>query len=136
MQVQPYLNFEGRAEEAIEFYKKALGAKVEMLMRVKESPDPAMRPAGDGEKIMHACLRIGETAVMVSDGRCQGKGSFQGFSLALNAADGAEAEKLFASLSDGGQVHMPLTKTFFASHFGMVSDRFGVSWMVIVAAAA
>jgi PhnB protein len=137
MQVQPYLFFDGRCEEAIEFYKKALGAKVEMLMRFKDSPEPAqpgMHPPGCDNKVMHASLRIGETTVMASDGHCQGKPSFQGFSLSVTAANDSEAERLFAALGNGGQVQMPLTKTVFSSRFGMVADRFGVSWMVIVAA--
>ena len=132
MQIQPYLFFDGRCEEALEFYKKALGAKVEMMMRFKDSPDsppPGMKPPPD--KVMHACLRIGEDAVMASDGNCTGKPSFNGFSLSISAADDAEAKKRFAALADGGQVQMPLAKTFFASSFGMVADRFGVSWMVI-----
>ena len=135
MHVQPYLFFDGRCEEAIEFYKKALGAKVEMLMRFKDSPEPAqpgMHPPGSDNKVMHASLRIGETTVMASDGHCQGKPSFQGFSLSITAANDSEAERLFAALGNGGQVQMPLTKTFFSSHFGMVADRFGVGWMVIV----
>ena len=131
MQVQPYLFFEGRCEEAIEFYKKALGAKVEMLMRYKESPDPSTCPVPDGEKIMHACMRIGDTQVMASDGMCKGNPSFQGFSLSVTAADDADADRLFAAISNGGQVQMPLAKTFFASSFGMAADRFGVLWMVI-----
>jgi PhnB protein len=134
MQVQPYLSFEGRAEEAIEFYRRALGAQVEMLMRFKERPDQTMAPPGSDDKVMHACLRIGETAVMASDSRCTGKPSFSGFSLSITAADEAEAERLFAALSDGGQVQMPLAKTFFAKRFGMAADRFGVSWMVVVPA--
>jgi PhnB protein len=126
--------FDGRCEEAIEFYKKALGAKVEMLMRFKDAPESP--PSGEcapnsSDKVMHACLRIGDTAVMASDGHCAGKPSFQGFSLSLTAADDAEAERLFMAISDGGQVQMPLGKTFFASKFGMAADRFGVSWMVI-----
>ena len=136
MQVQPYLFFDGRCEEAIEFYKKALGAKVEMLMRFKDSPEPAppgMHPPGSENKVMHATLRIGETTVMASDGHCNGKPSFQGFSLSVTAANDAEAERLFAALGNGGQVQMPLAKTFFSSRFGMVADRFGVGWMVIVA---
>jgi PhnB protein len=136
MQVQPYLFFEGRCEEAIEFYKGALGAKVEMLMRIKESPEPpqpGMVPPGSGDKVMHATFRIGDTTLMASDGRCQGKPNFQGFSLSLNAKDEAEAERLFAALGKGGQVHMPMSKTFFSPRFGMVADRFGVSWMIIVA---
>jgi PhnB protein len=136
MQVQPYLFFDGYCEEAIEFYKKALGAKVEMLMRFKDSPEPAqpgMHPPGSENKVMHATLRIGETTVMASDGHCKGKPSFQGFSLSVTAANDAEAERLFAALGNGGQVQMPLAKTFFSSRFGMVADRFGVGWMVIVA---
>ena len=136
MQVQSYLFFDGRCEEAIEFYKSKLGAKVEMLMRFKDSPEPAqpgMVPPGAENKVMHSCIRIGDTAVMASDGRCMGKPSFQGFSLSLTPPDVAEAERLFAALGDGGQVQMPLAKTFFSPRFGMVADRFGVSWMIIVA---
>lgn len=136
MQVQPYLFFEGRAEEAIEFYQKALGAEVQMLMRFKDSPEPhapGMIPPGAENKVMHASFRIGNTTVMGSDGRCGGKANFQGFALSLDARDDAEAERLFNALGDGGQIQMPLAKTFFSSHFGMVTDRFGVLWMVIVA---
>lgn len=136
MQIQPYLFFDGRCEEAVNFYGSALGAEVTMLMRFKDSPEPqqsGMCPPGSGDKVMHASFRIGDTTVMASDGRCLGQPSFQGFALSLTAADETEAERLFASLSDGGQVQMPLAKTFFASCFGMVADRFGVSWMIIVA---
>ena len=135
MQVQPYLFFDGRCEEAIEFYKRALGAKVEMLMRSRESPEPPQPgtcPPGSEDKVMHACLRIGETAVMASDGHCTGKPSFAGFALSLNAKDAAEADRVFTALCDGGQVRMPQTKTFFSPRFGMVADRFGVLWMIIV----
>lgn len=135
MQVQPYLFFDGRCEEAIEFYRKALGAEVTMLMRVKESPDPAppgMYPPDSGNKVMHASMRIGEATVMASDGRCLRKPVFQGFSLSLDAPTEADADRLFAALADGGTVQMPLGKTFFSPRFGMVADRFGVSWMVIV----
>lgn len=132
MQVQPYLFFDGRAEEAIEFYRSKLGATVGMLMRFKDCPEPQQQPPGGANKIMHAELRIGDTAVLASDGRCQGQPNFQGFALSLTAADDAEARRLFSALSDGGQVQMPLGKTFFASSFGMVADRFGVSWMVYV----
>ena len=134
MQIQPYLSFEGRCEEAIEFYKKALGAKVEMLMRFKDSPDPAMCPSGvsPGEKVMHACMRIGDTAVMASDGMCSGKPNFQGVSLSITAGDEAEAKRVFTAISEGGQVQMPLGKTFFSPAFGVAADRFGVSWMVVV----
>ena len=135
MQVQPYLFFDGRCEEAIEFYRRVLSAEVTMLMRFKDSPEPAppgMHPPGSENKIMHASLRIGEATVMASDGRCMGKPSFQGFSLSLDVPSEAEADRLFAALGEGGQVQMPLGKTFFSPRFGMVADRFGVSWMIIV----
>jgi len=136
MQVQPYLFFEGRCEEAIGFYRQAIGAQVAMLMRYKECPDPAMRQAGAGDKVMHAALRVGDSTVLASDGRCQGSASFQGFSLSLTASSDPEAERLFAALAEGGQIRMPLTTTFFASRFGMVADRFGVGWIVYVPSAA
>jgi len=135
MEVQPYLNFDGRCEEAIAFYRSALGAEVIMLMRNKENPEPPppnVIPPEAADKIMHVSLRIGDSTVMASDGMCQGNTTFQGITLSLTAADEAEAGRLFTALSDGGQVRMPLAKTFFAPSFGMVSDRFGVSWMVIV----
>ena len=135
VQVQPYLNFEGRCEEAIEFYRRTLGAEVTMLMRFKDCPEPqapGMVPPGAENKVMHAQLRIGSTTLMASDCRCQGQPSFQGFSLSLTLNSEAVAERLFAALSDGGQVQMPLTKTFFSPSFGVVSDRFGVSWMIYV----
>ena len=138
MLIQPYLFFDGRCEEAINFYKSTLGAEVTRLMRFKESPEPhppGTMPPGSENKVMHASFQIGETTVMASDGRCQGKPTFQGFALTLTVASVAEADRLFALLSDGGQVQMPLTKTFFSPRFGMLADRFGVSWMLIVATA-
>ena len=135
MQVQPYLFFDGRCEEALDFYARAVGAKVEMLMRFKESPDPhppGMLPPGAENKVLHATLRIGDTQVMASDGCAQGTPKFEGFSLSINAKDEAEADRMFNALSNGGEVRMPLGKTFFAKRFGMVADRFGVGWMVIV----
>ena len=134
-QVQPYLFFDGRCEEAIEFYKGALGAKVDMMMRFKDSPEPVppgMCPPGSGDKVMHAALRIGNTVVMASDGMAGGKPEFKGFSLSVNAANEAEADKVFAALGKGGKVIMPLGKTFYSPRFGMVTDKFGVGWMVIV----
>jgi PhnB protein len=133
MQIQPYLMFDGKCEEALAFYRRALGAEATMLLRFKDSPDQAMVTPGSEDKIMHMQMRIGETSVLASDGRCQGQTNFQGFALSLTVADGAEAERTFAALADGGTVQMPLAKTFFSSHFGMVADRFGVSWMVYVA---
>ena len=134
MQVQPYLFFDGRCEEAVEFYRRAVGAEVTALHRFKDSPEPhqpGMIPPGAENKVMHISFRIGETTVLGSDGRCEGQPNFQGFSLSLTVPNDAEAERRFASLADGGQVQMPLTKTFFSSRFGMVADRFGVSWMII-----
>lgn len=135
MQVQPYLFFDGRCEEALEFYCSVLDAKVEMLMRYNESPEtppPGVVPAGFEDKVMHASLRIGDSTVMAADDCTLQVSSFQGFRLTLSVADEAEAEKRFAALADGGQVNMPLAKTFFAPRFGMLVDRFGVAWMVIV----
>lgn len=132
MQVEPYLYFEGRCEEALEFYRRALGAEVTALMRYKESPDPGMCAPGAEDKVMHANLRIGNTTLMASDGRCDGPPAFQGFSLSLSLTDEAEAKRLYAALSDGGQVRMALAKTFWSPLFGMVADRFGVLWMIMV----
>jgi len=136
MQIQPYLFFEGRAEEAAEFYKSKLGAEVTMLMRNKDAPEkppPGMLPPGSENKVMHMALRIGDTTVLASDGSCKGKPNFQGISLSLTVKDAAEAAKVFAALAAGGQVQMPLGKTFFSPSFGMVADKFGVGWMVYVA---
>lgn len=134
MPVQPYLIFEGRCEEAIEFYKKGLDARVEMLMRFKEAPDQSMISPGSAEKVMHAAIKVGDSAVLMSDGRNTGKANFQGFSLTLYAKDAAEADKMFNALAAGGEVRMPLDKTFFATRFGMLADKFGVGWMIIVPA--
>jgi len=137
MRVEPYLFFDGRAEEAIEFYKKVLGAQVQGLMRFKDSPAPAqpgMCPPGSDNKVMHASFKVGDSTIMASDGRCEGKPNFQGFALSVAARDEAEADRLFTALGDGGKVQMPLTKTFFSPKFGMVADKFGVTWMVIVMA--
>ena len=136
MQIQPYLFFDGRAEEAAEFYRAKLGAEITMLMRNKDSPDkppPGMLPPNSENKVMHMALKIGDTTVLASDGSCGGKPVFQGFSLSLTVKDEAEAGRLFAALADGGKVQMPLGKTFFSPSFGMVADRFGVAWMVYVA---
>jgi PhnB protein len=133
--LQPYLFFDGRCQEAIDFYKQAVGAQVEMLMHFKDSPEPPQPGCGPipGDKVMHANIRIGNSTVLASDGRCEGKPNFQGFSLSLTTANEAEAEKFFNALSQGGQVQQPLTKTFFSPRFGMLADKFGVGWMVYVA---
>ena len=134
MNIEPYLFFDGRCEEAIEFYKSALGARVEMLMRFKDSPEPSQMelPPGSENKVMHSSFHIGDTKVMASDGMCQGKPSFQGFSLSITVPGLTEAERQFNALAEGGQVQQPLIKTFFSPGFGMVADRFGVSWMIVV----
>jgi len=132
--IQPYLFFNGRCEEAIEFYRKALGAEVQMMMRYKESPEPpppGMLPSGWDNKVMHGTLRIGETIMMVSDG-CSEKIGFEGFSLSLSVPAEVEADRVFAALAEGGQVRMPLGKTFWSQRFGMLADRFGVGWMISV----
>jgi PhnB protein len=135
MLIQPYLFFDGRCEEALDFYRKALSAEVEMMLRFKDSPEP---PSGEGcatpsdpEKVMHSSFRIGETVVMASDGHCGGNPEFKGVSLSLTVADKAAADRAFTVLADGGQVQMPLGETFFSPAFGMVADRFGVSWMIM-----
>jgi PhnB protein len=135
MLVQPYLFFGGHCEKALAFYSKALGAEVLMKMRFSESPepcDPKMVPPGTENNIMHASFRIGDSVVMASDGCNCGEAKFEGMSLSITVADEAEADRVFGALSDGGQVNMPLSKTFFSPRFGMVADRFGVSWMVYV----
>ena len=132
MQIQPYLFFDGRAEEAAEFYRRVIGAELLMLMRFKEGPDSTQCAPGSENKVMHMAFRIGDSTVLASDGRNLGKPTFQGFALSLTVANEAEAERLFNALGDGGQVQMPLAKTFFSPRFGMVADRFGVSWMVYV----
>jgi PhnB protein len=137
MLVQPYLFFEGRCEEALGFYREALGAEVTALMRFKDSPDPpppGMVPPGAEGKVMHAEFRVGGATLMASDGRCSGQPRFGGVSLALSVPDEATADRFFAALAEGGQVQMPIGKTFFSPRFGVVADRFGVSWMVIVPA--
>ena len=136
MTIQPYLFFDGRCEEALEFYRRALGAEITMMMRFKDSPDPpppGMVPPGSEDKVMHASFRVRDAEILASDGRCGGRPEFRGISLSLTVPNEAEADRIFAALSDGGAVQMPLGKTFFAPRFGMVADRFGVSWMVIVA---
>ena len=133
--VQPYLFFNGSCEQAIEFYCKALGAKIEMMMRFKESPEPpppGSVPPGFENKIMHASFRVGETTLMASDGCSAEKPRFEGFSLSIAVPSEAEADRVFAALADRGQVRMPLAKTFWSPRFGMVEDRFGIGWMVSV----
>jgi PhnB protein len=135
MRIEAYLSFEGRCEEAIEFYQKALGAKVQMMMRMKDSPEPPppehYKP-GTENKVMHASLTIGETTVMMSDGMCTGQAAFGNVELAVQVKTEAEAKRYFGALSEGGNVTMPLGKTFFSPCFGMVTDRFGLGWMVNV----
>jgi len=128
--IQPYLFFNGRCEEALEFYRQALNAEVTMAMHYRDSPDPAAAHNAP-DKVMHADFRIGETRIMASDGRGGAPPHFEGFALTLNVATEAEADGLFRGLADGGQVQMPLTKTFYSPKFGMVSDRFGILWMII-----
>lgn len=135
MAIQPYLFFNGRCEEALNFYREKLGARVDMLMRFKENPDKGAPGCDqvDPESVMHASLHIGDALIMGSDGMGgDGKTNFQGFSLALNVANEAEADKAFAALAEDGQIQMAIGKTFFSPRFGCVADKFGVSWMVIV----
>ena len=135
MQVQPYLFFDGRCDEALDFYKKAVGATPKMLMRFKDAPDKSMISPGSENKVMHSSFRIGDTVMNASDGRCTGKTNFEGINLSLHTKNADEAAKMFKNLSEGGQVQMPLAKTFFSESFGMLADRFGLMWMVLVAPA-
>ena len=135
--VQPYLFFGGRCEEALEFYQRALGAEVDMLMRHSESPEappPGMLSPGWENKIMHTSFRVGETTVMASDGCSAEEGNFNGFRLSLTLPTESDAERVFAALSQGGTVQLPLTKTFWSPKFGMLTDRFGLGWMITVPA--
>jgi PhnB protein len=132
--VQPYVFFDGKCDEAIAFYSSAIGAKTQMLMRYKDCPDPQGKAAckpGTEDKVMHANVKIRDTEVLMADGHCGGNPKFEGFGLALQAKDNQDAEKLFAALSEGGNVMMPMSETFFAHRFGMVADKFGVMWMVL-----
>ena len=135
--VQPYVFFGGRCEEALEFYRTAIGAEVEMIMHFNESPDPSppgMLTEGFEKKVMHSSFRVGESTIMASDGCSPEDGKYNGFSLSLSMPGETDAKRVFAALSDGGTVKMPLTRTFWSPCFGMVEDRFGMSWMVIVPA--
>jgi len=134
MHTQIYLFFDGRAEEALEFYKSTLDIEVEMLMRFKDAPPEARQGCAPGseDKVMHSCFRVGDQRMMASDGYAKGNPEFKGFSLSLSTKDEADAEKVFAALAQGGQVQQPLIKTFFSPKFGMVQDKFGLGWMVMV----
>lgn len=137
--VQPYLFFDGCCEEALEFYAKTIGSKTEALMRFKENPTPpgeGCMADVPGDKIMHASFRLGDVVIMASDGQSTGKPAFQGFSLSISVATDADAQRIFTALSEGGRIEMPLGKTFFASSFGMLTDKFGVGWMVIAGTCA
>ena len=131
MKVETYLFFNGRCEEALEFYKKALDAKIVNMMRFSDSPDQRQCAPGTLDKIMHSTFSIGDTQLMASDGDCKGDTKFQGMSLTIGVKSPEEAEKLFKAIGEGGQVQIPMMETFFATRWGMVADKFGVSWMVL-----
>jgi PhnB protein len=133
--IQPYLYFNGTCEEAIEFYRTALSAELQFMMRFSESPEPpppGTVPPGFENKIMHASFRVGQTTVMASDGCSTERPVFEGFSLSLSVPSESEADRAFSALAQGGEVQMPLTRTFWSPRFGMVRDRFGVGWMITV----
>ena len=133
MNVQPYLSFQGRAQEALDFYKTAVGAKVDMVMHFKDAPKEmqAQTPPASMDKVMHAAFHVGETQLFATDGECMGSLSFTGISLTINATSNEEAEKVFAALGKGGQTTIPMSETFFAHRFGVLADKFGVKWMVL-----
>lgn len=133
MNIQPYLYFNGRCAEAVEFYRRALGAQVEMMMRIGDSPEPpppGALPPGSENNVMHAALKVGDSYLLASDGMAAAPAQFAGFNLSLQMADAAAANRVFAALADGGTVQMPLGKTFWSPLFGIVRDRFGVAWMI------
>jgi PhnB protein len=135
MNVQTTLNFYGRTEEAVEFYCKTIEAKTLFMMRFRDCPDHSQLRPGMEEKIFHATFRIGSTEIMASDCGCErplAGTTFAGFSLALRVETQEEAERFFAALSDGGRIQIPLLETFFAARYGIVIDRFGVSWKIMV----
>ncbi|MBF0417169.1 MAG: VOC family protein [Magnetococcales bacterium] len=132
MKVEPYLFFEGRCDEAIALYREAVGAEVTFLTRYRDSPEPCQEGQLSPDAVMHANLRIGDSMVMVSDGMCRGDAAFQGFSLTISLNDEDEARRMFTALGEGGQVIMPLGKTFWSPCFGMMKDRFGVTWFILV----
>lgn len=135
MHVHPYLFLNGNCEEAAAFYARAVGAEILFMARFSEGPepvDPAMVPGGDMNKVMHMTLKIGDTMVMASDGGCGAPATFEGFALSLNLTETGEADRAFAALGEGGKIDMPLEKTFFSLKFGMLTDRFGVHWMIHV----
>ena len=131
MPVTPYLFFDGRCEEAIDFYKKALGAEVEAIMQFKDAPPDMQGNMPNKDKVMHSAFKVGDTTIMATDGQCSGKAEFSGITLTITANSDAEAEKLFNALAQGGKINMPMSETFFATRFGMVADKFGVGWMVL-----
>lgn len=131
-QIAPYIFFEGRCDEAAAFYAEALGAKVTARFTYGDSPDKASIEPGTEGKVMHMNIQIGDTQIMASDGRNSGKPDFRGLSLTITTPSEDEAKRIFAALSEKGDVQMPMTPTFFSPAFGMVADKFGLSWMVIV----
>ena len=130
MQLHPYLFFEGRCEEAARIYERAVDARIGRLLRFKDSPDQSLCGNADSDKVMHMTLHIGDQTIMASDGQCRGSQAYQGFALSLTVKDEAEAERRFTALAEVGHVSQPLMKTFFSPRFGMLTDRFGVSWMI------
>jgi PhnB protein len=134
--IEPYLFFNGRADEAIAFYQDALGAEVAMRMTFGESPSPSPMPLPPGwdKKVMHAALKVGDTHLMLSDADSSDAMKFNGFRLSLNCDDEASARRAFDKLAEGGSVQMPLSQTFWSPLFGMLEDKFGVGWMVGLAA--
>jgi len=129
MNVQTYLFFDGRCEEAIEFYKAVFGADLLYSMRFREGP-PNLVTAENEEKIFHATMRFGETVINLSDDLKQERGSFGGFAILAHLDNDASAEEAFESLQEGGRVGMPIQEVFWASRYGIVTDRFGVTWKI------
>lgn len=127
-----YLFFDGTCAEAMRFYERTLGGKLEMMMTYGQSPDPEHCPPGSKDRIMHASLIVDGRSLMASDTPAgQAGAGMNGFSLSLAYQSADEARRIFDKLADGGKVTMPVSKTFWAEAFGMLTDRFGTPWMVM-----
>lgn len=130
-QLDSYLFFDGQCAEAMRFYERTLGGKLEPIMKYADAPDANACAPGAGDLVMHACLDLDGRKLMASDAPASHPaGKMGGFALSLNYASAEEARRTFDALSQGGSVTMPMQKTFWVESFGMLTDRFGTAWMV------
>jgi PhnB protein len=136
MELTPYLNFHGECEAAFKFYERCLNGKITALVTFESMGDVSQLPAGWGKKIMHAHMTVGSTVLMGADAPSGQFEKLQGFSMSVHVEQPAEAERVFGALSENGTVRLPIQPTAWAAKFGMLTDQFGVPWMVNCAAAA